>query len=331
MKSKKLTRVFSQLSSLIGLILLVALFAILTKGTSLTMLNIKTVIGQSIILMISSVGVYFIMSMGMMNLSTGGIICICCYVLAKVGKINIPLGILCMIATGTFIGFLTGVSVAILKVPSFLATLCVSYIIDGLIIQLIASQAESIPFALYDMDDFSFKLPLLIVVLAVCWLISTRTKFGHHVRMVGSQEQAAIYTGISVNKVKIIAFVLCGILCSIAGFLTAVRSGTASVQSGQGMMFNTMITLVLGGFPVGGGTKSNISAPIIGSFMLQVLTNGLAILNVSTTIQEAIKGVVFLAIIIIMTNKGNIAGLFQSKNSIKANNTLATTTLGEKQ
>lgn len=313
MKNKKFSKVLAKLSSLISLIALIAFFAVATKGASLTMLNIKTVINQSIILMISSAGVYFIMTMGMMNLSTGGIICICCYVLAKVGNVNIPLGIVCMVATGAFVGLLTGVSVAVLKVPSFLTSLCVSYIIDGLIIQLIASQAETIPFVLYDYDDFLFKFPLLIVVMVVCWILSARTKFGNNARMIGSQEQAAIYTGINVNRMKIMAFVLCGILCSIAGFLTAVRSGTASVQSGQGMMFNTMIALVLGGFPVNGGAKSNISAPIIGSFMLQVLTNGLAILNVTTTVQEAIKGTVFLVIIILMTKKPAFMSLFQRK------------------
>lgn len=315
MKSKKITNALSGLSALIGLALLVVLFAILTKGASLTMLNIKTVINQSIILMISSLGLYFIMTMDMMNLSTGGIICICCYVLAKVGKINIFLGIVCMLAAGMAVGLFTGISVAILKVPSFLASLCVSYIIEGLIIQLIASQAETIPFALYDCDDFSFKFPLLLVIILVCWVISTRCKFGHQIRMIGSQELAAIYTGIDVNRTKILAYVLCGLLCSIAGFLTAIRSGAASVQSGQGMMFNTMIALVLGGFPVGGGAKANISAPIIGSIMLQVLTNGLAILNVTTTVQEAIKGVVFLCIIVVMSSKTNFAGLLKKKGA----------------
>lgn len=315
MKIRKGSKLLSILAPFVGLILIIVFFAIATKGVSIKMNNIKTVLEQSIILIIASTGVFFVMSLGMMDLSVGGIICLCCYVFAKVCKINVFLGLVCGLLAGVLVGLFNGFVTTKLKAPSFLATLCTSYIISGLMVQLIASQAVTVPFVLYVFDEFTYKFILLVVILAVCYLLFRHTKFGHNIRMIGSQELAATFTGIKVNKIKCISYALCGLLAAIAAFLTAIRSGTAAVTTGSDMMFNSMIALTLGGFPMGGGSKSNISAPIIGGLMLSALNNGLVIMGVASQVQQIIKGGLFILIVIVAAEGGRLKEIFTKRRT----------------
>ena len=315
MKKHTIQKILPWLAPFIGLILIELLFAILTKGVSVQMRNLKTVVDQSFILIIISTGVFFVMTLGMMDLSVGGIVCLCCYVYAKVCQVNIFLGIIAGLCTGVLIGGFNGFVVTKLKAQSFLATLCTSYIISGLMVQLISSQAVTVPFALYVCDEFIYKLILLVVIFAVCYMLYRHTKFGHYVRMIGVQELAATFTGIKVGEVKMLAYLLCGFLAAIVAFLTAIRGGTVAVTTGSDLMFNSMIALTLGGFPMGGGAKAKISAPVIGGLMLSALNNGLVIMGVTSQTQQVIKGAIFIVIVVIAAEGEKLKGILGNKKA----------------
>ncbi len=300
MDKTKLKRIGTALAPFLGLILLIALFAILTDGASIQLSNFKLLINQTFTLVLVCTGVFGVMTLGMMDLSCGTVVCICCFMVAKVCQVNIFVGLVTALLTGIGMGAFNGFTTSILKMPSFLATLCLQYIITGLMTQLIASAAVTVPAELYFFDEFWYKLPLVLVLLIGAYFLFRHTKLGHYMRMVGSNETAAIFSGINVRKIKMISYTMAGGLCAVSGFLVAIRSGTAAVTSGTDMMFNSMIALTLGGFPNGGGAKARFSAPIVGSFMFCVLNNGLSILGVSSTTQAFIKGAIFLFMVILM-------------------------------
>ena len=287
----------------IGLILLVLFFAIATKGQSITSRNLKLVLEQSIMLMLVSTGVFFVMTLGCMDFSVGANLALSCYVMAKMCTVNIPLGIILTLVTGLVIGCWNGVIHSKLKLPSFLVTLSTMYILNGIVIQLTASEPVPVPFVLYKLDEFAFKIPLLLIVLFVAYYLFTYTRFGSDCRMIGAGEKAAIYSGVDVDKVKIIAFCIAGVLASLAGFINGIRTGAASANAGSDMPFNVLIALVIGGLPSGGGAKSRISAPVVGGIIMSVLSNGLVLLNVTPMIQNLTKGLIFIALIIIMAQK----------------------------
>ena len=287
----------------LGLVLLILFFAIATKGQSITPRNLKLILEQSIMLMLVSTGVFFVMSLGCMDFSVGANLAFSCYVMAKVCTINIPLGLIMTLLTGLVVGLWNGVIHSKLKLPSFLVTLSTMYILNGVVIQLTASEPVPVPLVLYKLDEFAFKIPLLLIVLVFAYYLFTYTKFGSNCRMIGAGEKAAMYSGVNVDKVKIIAFCIAGMFASFAGFINGIRTGAASATAGSDMPFNVIIALVIGGLPSGGGAKSRFSAPIIGSIIISVLSNGLVLINVPPIIQDLIKGVIFIVLIVVIAQK----------------------------
>ena len=287
----------------VGLIFLTVVLTILTGGDVIAPGNLKLVMEQSIIMILSSAGLVFVMSMGMLDLSVGANICICCYMIAKVSQINLVLGLIAGLATGLLVGFINGILTGKYKIMSFLVTLCTRYIINGLMVPLIAKEAVTVPFSLYKFDTFEFKIILLVVVLGIAGFVYSYTPFGNRVRMIGSNETAAVYSCVEVNKIKIICYMICGFMGAIAAYLTAIRTGTAALNTGSDMMFNSLIALVMGGFPAKGGSKARFSACIIGSLVMAILTNGLTILGMNATVQQFLKGGIFLIIIGLLSEK----------------------------
>ena len=296
---KKITRekFFESIKPYLALIVLTIVFAIGTGGQSLSIKNIKIVTEQSLALMLASTGVFFVMTTGMMDLSISGVVCVCCFILAKVGTINPVLGLVLMVVTGVVLGLFNGVITSVLKVPSFLATLCTAYICTGLMTHFIASSAAMVPVSLYSYNTLEFKLPLIVILLVLVGILYYLKPFGHYVRMIGSNETSAHFSAIKVTKIKVLCFVLNGALASVAAFFIGIRAGTAALSTGSDLMFNVMVALTLGGFPFGGGGKAKLSAPIIGSITTYVLSNGMLLMGVSSTAMSLIKGSLFLGIV----------------------------------
>ncbi len=292
----------------LGLIFLTIALTILTGGEVIAPGNIKLVLEQSIILIFASTGLIFVMTMGMLDLSVGANICICCYMVAKVCQVNIPLGILTALLTGILVGFLNGVLTGRYKIMSFLVTLCTRYIINGLMVPLIAKEAVTVPFALYSYDNFGFKITVLILLVGAAGCLYMFTPFGNRVRMIGSNELGASYSGVNVRQVKIGCYMICGAFGAVAAFFTAIRTGTAALNTGSDMMFNALIALVMGGFPARGGAKARFSSCVVGGLVLSILTNGLTLLEMDATLQQFLKGGIFLLIIVLVSEKKRSGG-----------------------
>ncbi len=297
MKNITREKFFELIKPYLALIILLIIFVIGTKGQSLSMKNIKIVTEQSLALMLASTGVFFVMTTGMMDLSISGVVCVCCFVLAKAGSIHPMLGLVLMIATGLLLGLFNGVITSVMKVPSFLATLCTAYICTGLMTHFIASSAAMVPVSLYQYNTLGFKLPLIILLLVLSGVLYYLKPFGHFVRMIGSNETAAHFSAIKVTKIKVLCFVINGALASVAALFIGIRAGTAALSTGSDLMFNVMVALTLGGFPFGGGGKAKLSAPIVGSITTYVLSNGMLLMGVSSTAMSLIKGGLFLGIV----------------------------------
>ncbi len=287
------------LKPFVGLLLLVVMFAVFTKGQSLSAKNLRILTEQSLALILAATGVFFVMTLGFMDLSISGVVCISCYVMAKVCKINVPLGLILTLATGMGIGLFNGVVTSVLKVPSFLATLCTAYICTGIMTHLVASAAAVVPFQLYVYNTFEFKVPMVCIIVLLAVILFRFRPFGHYVRMIGSNENAAHFSAIPVTQVKILCFVIDGACAACAAFLLGIRSGTAALNTGSDLMFNVMVALTLGGFPFTGGAGARLSSAVAGSFATYVLSNGMLLMGVSTTAMQLIKGGLFLLIILL--------------------------------
>lgn len=287
----------------LGLLFVVALFALLTGGNTLQLNNLRLIAEQSLTILISASGVIFVMAMGSLDFSQGSLLAISCYVAAWLSNISFVLAAAGAVAVGAAIGSLNGFLNARLKVQSFIATICTMFIFRGLAAFLTTNTAPKIPFSIYSLDRFSGKITVVAVLLIAGFVVFRCTKFGRYVRMIGAGEVAAEYSGVRVPRVKIAAYTVAGAMAGVAGVFSLIRTGSVTATTGNLLETDVMIALVLGGLSVAGGAKSRFSAVLIGSILLAFLGNGLVQIGAEPIIQQLVKGIVFLITIIVTTDR----------------------------
>ena len=281
-----------------GLIIVIVLFTILTKGNTLQPQNLQLVAEQSFTILISAAGVVFVMSMGSLDFSQGSLLAISCYVAAMFSGTNIALAIIGAVGTGIAVGIFNGFLNAKLKVQSFIATMCSMFIFRGLVSFLSTNYIPKIPFTIYEYDNFGVKIAVIAALLVTLFVVYKYTKLGRAVRAIGSGEVAARFSGVKVEWVKITAFAIAGAMAGVAAFFTLTRTGSITATTGNLLETDVMIALVLGGLSVSGGAKSRFSAVLIGGLIITFLVNGLVQIGAEPIVQQLVKGLVFLVTII---------------------------------
>jgi ribose transport system permease protein len=219
----------------------------------------------------------------------------------------IYMGIFAAIFFGALCGFTSGVLIAKLKIPPFIATLGMMMLLKGL--SLVISGTKPIYFN--DTPEFPMisqesligyffpALPIpnavliLFVVAVVASLILNKTVLGRYTFALGSNEEAVRLSGVDVDFWKIAVYSLNGAICGIAGLLIASRLNSAQPALGQGYELDAIAAVVIGGTSLSGGTGT-ILGTIIGAFIMSVLTNGLRIMSVAQEWQTVVTGVIII-------------------------------------
>ena len=143
-------------------------------------------------------------------------------------------------------------------------------------------------------------IPVIIfLVFAVIAHIALKyTRFGMHIYAVGGNEAAAGKNGIRANRVIMMAYIIIGFFCGLAGFLLSARLSSAEAVAGLGLELTVIASVVIGGTSLFGGIGS-IFGTVIGACLIGVLTNGLVLLNVSSFVQQIVIGVILVSAVAI--------------------------------
>lgn len=290
---------------LAGLVGVIIVFAILTNGKLISVTNMKTIFDQSLVLCVAGLGVTFVMTTGGLDFSQGSMLAVCCIVGVYAAKVSFVLAALACIALGGLIGLINGLFVTKLKIQSFIVTICMMCILRGVnIYSMVDTGAVGAPLTFSrTLDTIWIKILVLAVVIAIAVWLFNLTRFGRNCRAVGSGELAAIYSGVPVGRIRILVFTIAGLFCGIAAYMMIIRTGTATPQTGNLMETDILTALVLGGFPITGGSKSRIWCCLVGAFMLSILSNGLTILGANSTTLQLVKGLIFLAAVAVSLDR----------------------------
>ena len=178
---------------------------------------------------------------------------------------------------------LTGVAMSVILVKAVALTVVL------LVVVLYLAQGRGVP--------WMFGLFVLLVV--VMDYAFTRTKWGRSLMAVGGNREAARRAGINVRRIYLSAFVLCSTFAALGGVLAAARLGSSSQQAGSGdVNLNAIAAAVIGGTSLFGGRGSAYSA-LLGIIVIQAISNGLTLLNLSSSLRYMILGgVLALAVIV---------------------------------
>lgn len=282
---------------LLGLIAMIIIFSVLTHGRLTTPRNIMLILDQSYVLLIAATGVFFIMAIGGLDFSQGSIVGLASIAVAYLAHYSYLAAILGGIAVGFGIGVINGFFHVKMKIPSFIVTICTMFLFRGLCKYFTTGSPVKAPLSMGNLDSVYMKLPIVLTIIALAWFLSYHTRLGTIVRSVGAGETAARFSGIQTERIKFLVFVIAGCLTGFAAFLNVVKVGSVTATGGNMVETNILIAMVLGGMPVQGGAKSRYLSVIVGCLIFAVMSNGLVMLQLEPSIQQLIRGLIFLGVV----------------------------------
>lgn len=266
--------------------------------------NIINVIRQVSINGILAAGMTMVIISGGIDLSVGSVAAICGAIVAgTLLKLGLAPAMLLSVATGALLGLINGLVITKGKVAPFVATLGMTTVARGL--TLIYTGGRPI----YNLTD-AFRVlgagyvgpipvPVLILalVIAVVHFVMSSTVFGREVYALGGNEEAARYSGINVERRRMLVYISMGLLSAVTGIVLTSRLGSADPTAGVGFETDAIAAVVIGGTSMSGGEGSVIGS-LIGALIIGVMNNGLNLLNVSPYYQQIFKGlIVVLAVL----------------------------------
>lgn len=285
---------------IIGFVFLCIVISIL-EPKFFTGKNILNLLRQSSIVGIISVGMTCVIISGNFDVSVGAIAALSGVVVMKLLSMYVPLPIaiiLCIII-GMIIGIVNGVAVAKFAVPSLIATMAATIILNGIILLVTGGYPISGKYEAFDIIGNGYigiiPIPIIIFVLTIIiiYILLQYTKTGRYIYSVGGNEEASNLSGINSDMIKIKVFVISGMLSSIAGIVLTSRLNTATATAGTGYDMDSIASVVIGGTSVLGG-EGSVLKTIIGVLFMSVINNAFNLLGVDTYFQFIVKGSIIL-------------------------------------
>lgn len=207
---------------------------------------------------------------------------------------------------GTLAGLLNGYLISRLKVPALVITLGTYAFYRGLAYVMLGDQAargypESFTYlgqGTLPGTPIPFALVLFLVLAVVFGLILHKTAFGRYLYAIGNNQDAVIYSGISVPRVKVIIFMVSGFMAALAGLVLAARYGSTRPDIGTGLELAVITAVVLGGVDINGGKGTMIGA-ILSLLLIGLLRFGMGLLNVQGQVQSIAIGTLLILSILL--------------------------------
>ena len=273
--------------------------------------NLMNVARQSSMLLIMSLGMTCAMLLGRgVDMSVGATLsltsCVAAGFLRSSDTVgSVLLGIVIAMALGMLIGLVNGVLISYLHLPAILVTYGIREIIrsvaffymDGDVIsgfhRIIAFMGSGFIFG---------KIPTqiiiaLILTLGTAWMLK-HTRIGRELYVVGANPSAARFSGLKVERSVVLGFVLSGTLAALAGIVYLGRLGAAEAEIGNAFHFQCVSAVAIGGISFAGGAGSAWGA-VIGALILNILLNGMNLLNISSYWQGTVNGVIIIIAVLL--------------------------------
>lgn len=261
---------------------------------------------QASVLGILAVAISMIIILGDINLATVGTAGFSALLGILVMKAGLPvfLSILVIFAVGGLVGLLNGLVITKLKANALITTLAMNMGLSGALLAItggtsITRLPDSYKFVSQGKIFGISLMPLVMIIVFILFhIIWTRTRFGRALFAIGGNQRAAFISGINVDRVKIWAYVISGLLSGLAGWLLSGYVGAVTASFGTQYENQVIAATVIGGISLTGG-KGNIIGVLAGTLLLTVIQVGLAILGIKSTYVTLAGGLMIFAAVLI--------------------------------
>ena len=299
-----------------AVIVLFVIFSI-TARNFFTVRSVLTLALQTSAITLMGIGVTFTIITAGIDLSIGSVIALTgtVAVMAAIAGVPIWLSMIIGLLVGVVCGLLNGLMVTRLKLPPFIATLGMMMVARGVALTITNANAYPAPEGFGELGNgailgtgpqfpgISYPVLIMIAVALILHFILSKTRVGRYTYAIGSNEEAARLSGIKVGQIKIIAYIISGLLAGLVGIILASRMVTSQPNSASGYELNAIAAAVIGGTSLMGGVGT-VGGTVIGSFIIGILTVGLTMAGANYFMQQIVIGLVVIGAVTFDQLKG---------------------------
>jgi len=311
-QKEKVSKFFDKYAIYVILLLMIIVMSILKPDNFPKVNNFTNIMRQMTPIGIMALGVTFCIITTGTDLSGGSVLAVCSVVAAHLAHpaadgsgvypLVVTIGVTLLV--GGLAGMANGVIVSYGKVPPFIATLGMMSMARGAAMLLSGGR----PIGNFT-SSFKFLgggviggfLPVPVIIFAVCallaFIILHRSKLGTYIYAIGGNENAARVSGISVNKILVLVYMLAGITYGIAAIVLTARQESGVPSAGVGYDMEAITCAIIGGSSFSGGIGT-IGGTVVGALIMGILANGMTMLRVNPNWQTVIKGAVIIAAVL---------------------------------
>jgi len=281
------------------------IFTIGTKGRYVSGANLQVILSLAAIPAIISIGLHQVVVLGGIDLSVEGVVALCVVLVGflahnKFNSNDVGLWIVpIIVGFGGLAGVINGLLNTKLRIPSFISTLGMSWVLWGLAVYV--SKGQTVPLLKNPLSVFVngtlLGIPDLALVAFVLFLViqivQDRTRFGRYLYAIGGDEVLTAQAGVNVDRTKIIVFGIAGLFYGLSALFLAAELESAQAITGNNLLFPAVTAVAVGGVALTGGIGGAKNAAL-GALIVTALNDGLILLNVSPYAQEAVNGFVLV-------------------------------------
>lgn len=303
-RAKEYLGFFSRYATIIGLLVMILAFSLLSPRAFPTVNNFTNVLNQASLTMIIAAGLTLAVIVGELDLSIGfaaSLHGILVTGLIVSNKLPIPVAIFSVLAIGALIGWINGLIVTKIRVNSVIATLGVGTILTGLAfaysagVPIVAGVPEA--FLQISLGRWLFGIPNNIIIMALVlgglWLLVERTSLGQEIQAVGGNPAAARLAGINVDRIKILGFIVSGMCAALTGILLASRLGSGTASAADSYLMTAFAAVFLGSATLRDG-EFHVLGTLVGALIIAFGFNGLNIFGAPTYSQYVLQGAILI-------------------------------------
>ncbi|MCD1635801.1 ABC transporter permease [Martelella mediterranea] len=285
-----------------------------TAPNFLTTINQVNILRQAAFTGIIALGMTWVIIAGEIDISVGATVALTSALIGVLTRdlgIDIVAALIIVLITGTIVGLFAGAVRAYLGIPSIIVTLALFLSLRGIAEYITDASPISVYNPVLDFLSGNFlglPLPVLIFLLlaVIFWIVSRQMVFGRQIYSVGSNAKASQIAGLPVARVRVLVFTATGFLASITGVLLTARIGSGTSAIGNGLEFEVIAAVIIGGTLLTGG-RGSIIGTLLGVFFISILGNALVLYGVNSYAQNIVRGaVVLLAVFITNLQAGKL-------------------------
>lgn len=292
----------------IGFVLTFVIFAITLRDDGfLQTNNLLNIPRQASTVAVAAVAMTFIIGAAEIDLSVGSLVGFAGLAAAYGSQYGGLAGAVAFgLGAGLLVGVINGFLVAWVKIPSFLVTLAMLWIIRGFGQWRTESRAQLIESSSFQslFGSNTMRIVWLVVFAVIGAIVLNKTRYGRFVLATGGNREAADFSGVPTRRIKFSVFIIGSVCAAFAGMMLAANlSNFGKYEYGTGLELSVIAAVIIGGTSLFGG-KASVAGTIFGALFVQLIENGLLLTGLQKSQLDIIKGIIIIVAVALRRERG---------------------------